>query len=276
MSGGAAVGSTPATCCSLWIGGDLGAIAAACLSSFVRRGHRVVLYCYDQPKDVPDGVETADAGPIVSSDRIFKHKETGSYAFFSDLFRYQLMRASAGIWIDCDVYCVRPITTETPHVFGWQRAGSVNNAVLRLPHDSPVLDPLIALFAQKTPVPPWLSKEQSEHWLAARFAGEEFTMADLPWGSSGPEALTYCLGANGLLRHASPVEVFYPLPFNRGQLLLQAGADLRGIVTPRTLTIHLWNQMLSRHLDRAERGSAIDRLRRTGTLFDEERLGEPR
>ncbi|EXA97121.1 alpha (1-4)-galactosyltransferase domain protein [Acinetobacter baumannii 44362_9] len=34
-----------------------------------------------------------DANKIISKDQIIKHKETGSYALFSDIFRYELMRA---------------------------------------------------------------------------------------------------------------------------------------------------------------------------------------
>ena len=38
--------------------------------------------------------------------------------------------------------------------------------------------------------------------------------------------------------------------------------------------MHLWNETLSKHLDKVERGSAIDRLRTQGTLFDERYLTE--
>ena len=120
----------PATCNAMWIGGNLGPVSAACLASFVRQGHRVVLYCYDTPSDMPFGVELADAGAIIPSSRIFKHKQTGSYALFANLFRYELQRRDLGIWVDCDFYCVRPFSFAQEYVFGWQNKNEINNAVL--------------------------------------------------------------------------------------------------------------------------------------------------
>ena len=78
-------------CNTLWVSGDLGPVLAACLASFVAKGHRVILHCYDLPSDVPAGVETADAALIVPASRIIRHKDTGSLALFSNLFRYELL-----------------------------------------------------------------------------------------------------------------------------------------------------------------------------------------
>jgi hypothetical protein len=267
-------GGEPVTCCTLWIGGNLGPVAAACLASFARRGHRVVLYCYDQPADVPPGVETADAATIIPREKIFLHGATKSYALFSDLFRYELMRAEAGVWIDCDLYCLRPIISDKPYIFGWQRALSINGAILRLPPESSVLAKLLDLFERKSYVPPWLNAEATAHFLARRMAGVEFSLMDLPWGSAGPDALTFILGEERLQHLAAPADVYYAVHWNNGPMLLKAGADIRKFVTPRTLTIHLWNETLSKHMQYLERGSAVHRLITEGTLFDEGFLNE--
>jgi hypothetical protein len=263
------------TCNTLWIGGNLGPIGAACLASFVRRGHRVVLHAYDPPADVPAGVEIADAALTIPAARIFRHKASGSYSLFSNLFRYELLRLGRGLWIDCDVYCVRRVTATSAHIYGWQRPGSINGAVLGLPSDAPVLERLISLFDKQSPVLPWLTAAQARELQARRLAGEVFSLADLPWGVAGPEALTYLLTQAGLARHAAPLEVFYPLPWNQGPLLFRAAVDMRRLVRPRTMTMHLWNETASQHLDKVERGSAIDRLRTQGTLFDESFLAAP-
>ncbi len=217
------IGDIAATCCTLWIGGSLGPIASACLASFVRHGHAVILYCYDPPPDVPAGVRIADANAVVPSHRIVRHARIGSYALFSNLFRYELFRAGRGIWIDCDVYCVRHMEFDEISVFGWQRANSINGAVLRLPSDSPVLEPLIALFTARSPVPPWLEREEAARLQVRRLAGEEFSVADLPWGSAGPNALTYLLTEAKLTRFAAPPDVFYPLPWDRGRCCCRPG-----------------------------------------------------
>lgn len=259
------------TCNSLWIGGDLGPVSRACLSSFVRHGHRVVLHCYDAPGDVPAGVELSDAALVLPSARVIRHKATGSYSLFSNLFRYELMRLGQGLWIDCDVYCVRPIIRTGEYVIGWQDPVSLNGAVLRMPPNSPALHWLMSIFTERSPLLPWLAPDELAKFSAMKAAGTEFDLGDLPWGVAGPRALTHVFKAMGLSRHARPPTVFYPLHFNDGGLLLSKG-DIGRIVSPNTLVVHLWNEGLRQYMDRMVAGSPIDRLIRTGTLFDEKRL----
>lgn len=259
---------------SLWIGRNLGPVARACLASFVRHGHRTVLYCYDPPSDVPAGVTVADAASVIPSSRIFRHKKTTSYALFSDLFRYELQRRNLGLWIDCDVYCVRPITLDRPNIFGWENPHTINVAVLGLPPNSPVIEKLVGLFEMKSPVLPWLTAADHAAFTARRLAGEEFGLADLPWGSAGPAAFTYLLKEARLTSLAAPRSVFYPLAWSQGPLLMKSGTDIATIITPRTLTIHLWNETLHRYLDKAERGSPLDRLLSNGVLFDDNAVAE--
>jgi hypothetical protein len=256
----------------MWIGGNLGPVAVACLTSFVRHGHRVVLYCYDPPKDVPEGVELADAEKIVPFDRAIRHKRTGSYAVFADLFRYELQRRGLGLWIDCDFYCVRPIFFDQEYVFGWQSRDQVNNAALRLPAESRLVAELIGLFDRATPIFPWLDESEQRKLRERKFAGERFDLSDLPWGSAGPRALTYLVRTLGLIQHAMKPTVFYPLPAREAPKLLRADADIGRFLTPATLTVHLWNEALRHHLSKAQRNSPIDRLLSDGRLFDESRL----
>ena len=93
---------------AVWIGGPLGSMHVACLKSFVRIGHRTVLHVYDDPTDAPAGVELADASKILPRERVVVHRN-GSYALFADIFRYKLLASGAEIYVDCDMYCVRPL-----------------------------------------------------------------------------------------------------------------------------------------------------------------------
>ncbi|HEX8571243.1 MAG TPA: hypothetical protein VF759_00675 [Allosphingosinicella sp.] len=162
----------------------------------LRQGHRLTLYGYDRPDGVPDGVEIADAAAILPRQRVIRHRG-GSPSLFSNLFRYELQRRGLGTWIDSDVYLLAPLDGERPYLFGLEAPGVINGAVLRLPPDSPMLPPLIALF-DELDVPLWLPWRS---WLGARWrlaARGRTGLADMPWGSAGPRALSWTAARLGL------------------------------------------------------------------------------
>src|SRR5262245_41766923 len=136
----------------LWIGPALGPLERACMNSVRRQGHRLVLWCYEEPRHVPDGVELADAAEILPRHRLIRHR-SGSVSLFSNLFRYELQRRGLGTWLDCDVYLLKPLDGESPYLLVEEVPGTINSAVLRTPPDSPLLPPLIALFEERI-VPP--------------------------------------------------------------------------------------------------------------------------
>ena len=63
---------------SLWSGGDLPLLHVGCLLSAVRCGHRMRLFCYERPSNLPDSIETAEAGDILDPARIMRHRGSGS------------------------------------------------------------------------------------------------------------------------------------------------------------------------------------------------------
>ncbi len=128
---------------AIWIGDSLGPIHAACLRSFVKSGHAVKLHCYDTILDLPLGVEVVDASALLPPENLLRYPN-GSYAISANLMRYRLMTLGLGLYVDCDVYCLRAIEDE-PHIFGFESNGDVNTAVLKLPADSPVVADLCAI-----------------------------------------------------------------------------------------------------------------------------------
>ena len=50
---------------SLWIGKELSVMEQMCLSSFVKNGHEVHLYTYDNVKNIPEGVQIKDGNDIL-------------------------------------------------------------------------------------------------------------------------------------------------------------------------------------------------------------------
>ena len=235
----------------------------ACLRSVLRQGHELTLYCYEPPDGVPEGVEIADAAAILPRARLIRHRG-GSPSLFSNLFRYELQRRGLGTWIDADVYLLAPLDGTSDYLLGYEAPGVINGAVLRLPPDSPLLPPLIALFEERE-VPPWLP------WRARLAARWRLTsrgrtgLADMPWGSAGPNALSWLAARLGLADHALPPEMFFPVPWQDAGWISDPAASLVEKVGPRTVAIHLWNERIKHLKDRpAPPGSFLARLQAEG------------
>jgi hypothetical protein len=252
---------------ALWIGPHLPARAAGCLRSFARLGHKVVLHTYAELAGVPAGVETADANLVLTADKIFRHTGNGQVAIFADWFRYKLLSRHRCLWVDCDVYAVRPIDFDTDTIFGREDDEVINIAVLMLPPESPVLAGLLALFEGKPRRPGSLS---TSTWLRTRIKAMLYGVpwvATAPWGITGPYELARLLKVRGLAAQAQPPGVFYPVPWSRLDLLERAGVDIAAHIGPETRAIHLWNEM-TRGRGNPEPGSLLARV-------DAEGLGGP-
>ena len=250
-------------CVSLWIGESLGPIERACLRSVLRQGHRVTLYCYGSVAGVPEGVVVEGAGKIIPEAEIFHH-DAGSVGHFSDWFRYELQSRGLGTWIDTDVYLLRPLDEESSYLFGEQAPGMVNNAVLRLPQDSPLLPELLHPFRERT-TPAWLPLRIRMSAKLRELARGKADLARLPWGSTGPQALTALARRYSLVSEALAPDVFYPVPWQRADWLLDPRIGLQQVVSERTVAVHLWNECIRAFKDRpAPEGSFLHRIQREG------------
>ena len=229
---------------AIWIGSELGPIQAACLRSFLRAGHRTRLHCYRKPVDVPKGVELADAGALLPESQLIRHKESGSYALFSDLLRYRILREGLGLYVDCDIFCIRPIEDEN-YIFGWSTPKAINGAVLKLPCDSPILTDLCNI--DDGFVPPWSSRRYKLRMRLCRMLGAPGAkLEELPWGSAGPVALTWYARHHELEHLAKSKDVFYPLGSKEMALLFDPTRTIDDLITPRTTAMHLYNEYFKR------------------------------
>jgi hypothetical protein len=228
---------------AVWIGSKLGPVHAMCLRSFVRAGHRVRLHCYSTPSDVPEGVEIADARELMGEDRIVGYRKGGSFSLFSDLFRLMILKAGLGLYVDCDVFCLKPIP-DADYIFGYESAEFLNGAVLKLPRDSEMMDGFSSIATDPDYIAPWFTRRKRA-WLGFRKAiGWRAGIGGYRWGQLGPIATTYYARQAGVMDRAAPVDVFYPVSFNRTQVLLEPDLGLEGVVTERTLAVHLYNERL--------------------------------
>ncbi|MGQ9847904.1 MAG: glycosyltransferase, partial [Bacteroidales bacterium] len=110
---------------SLWIGNKLSQLELLTLISFTTHGHLFYLWTYNPIETpLPSNVVIRDANEILHKSKIFKYKYSdqyghgkGSYAGFSDVFRYALLYKYGGWWVDMDVTCLKPLDFPEPYVF---------------------------------------------------------------------------------------------------------------------------------------------------------------
>src|SRR4030095_6670627 len=109
---------------SLWVGTHLPSLHFLGIRSFLEHGHEFHLYAYDTIDGVPEGTTLCDASSILPRDSIFCYQNgfgKGSYSAFSNLFRYALLFAKGGWWVDTDVVCLKPFEFANEVVFATER-----------------------------------------------------------------------------------------------------------------------------------------------------------
>lgn len=89
----------------LWVEGNLSNLEILCINSFMAHGYTLTLWTYGKITNAPQGTIIEDARKILPEGRIFKYSN-GSYAGFSNLFRYAVLSTTGGLWVDSDVVCL--------------------------------------------------------------------------------------------------------------------------------------------------------------------------
>jgi hypothetical protein len=212
---------------------------------------------------VPAGVELRDAAEILPESRIIRHR-TGSVALFANWFRYELQRRGLGTWLDTDAYLLKPLESEKPYLMGEEGPGRINNGLLRFPKNSPLLPPLLALFEERS-VPHWLpARAKAAAWWRLKTSGRS-GLAQMPWGSAGPVALSALAKQHHLAHLAEPPEVLYPMRWQDADWIRDPAVPVESVITERTVSIHLWNERIKGFKDgAAPAGSFLARLQAEG------------
>jgi hypothetical protein len=173
----------PQTFNSFWYGNELSPLEWACLSSFIERGHRFRLFCYDSIC-VPQGVVLEDASKITPKDQLFL--VDGNVAAFTDLFRYEIIQRSGEWWTDTDVYCLRDDIPDCDYAWADEDQDQINGAILKFPSDDPTL----------------LEISRSAHAIGSQ---------SKIWCELGPSLLTKHLAGKVFDNHFGNRDYFYPL-----------------------------------------------------------------
>lgn len=260
---------------SFW-DGPLSWVEHLCAASISQHFESLVVYSYDPTGLRRQGLkaEIRDAAEIIDPQHPVQHyRNIGQYNTFANLFRLCLLSRDLGIWVDMDCLFIKPIAHDD-HIFGFSELGKVNNAVMRLPANSPILCEYQAALMEMPVRTPWASFPRRIRRSLAIFAGEKACRKNEKL-STGPRAFTYFLKRHGLLDLAAPIEVFYPLPSDEsglGELFLATERHrLEARMSPETCCVHLWRGGLgSQGLLRQapEKGAWLDdRLNEYGVGF---------
>jgi hypothetical protein len=244
---GLASGAIPVPLNTLWVGGRLTYVERVCLAAAAARGHIVNLYTYEGVDGVPAGVIVRDAREIMPDTQLVRHAQSKSWALGSDRFRLKLLHRRLGVWIDTDVYLLKPLTTTEADLFGWENDGvAINGAVLNIAPNSRLLRGMMRYTFSTIAIPPWWTAEERRKARADALSAGVPTAATLPWGSFGPAALTYFIRKYGLESKALPSDVFYPIHWREASYFYGPAPFIRSKVTERTVAIHLWNAKIGR------------------------------
>lgn len=203
---------------SMWIGDRLGVLERLTIQSFLDHGHPFHLFLYGPCADVPNGTVIRDARDILPDSEIFTYKTgygAGLPSGFANLFRYALLHAQGGWWVDLDVVALRPLSFTAEHVLGTASSSGrlfVENAIIKAPAGSALMAYCLegALGANRDRV---------------------------RWGEIGPRLLTRAVSVLGMESDVTPPAVLYPV----------SAPKFWDLVRPRALpddatAMHLWAQ----------------------------------
>lgn len=252
---------------TLWIGGSLSWMEQLCLKSFVDRGQQITLFSYEPIPNVPAGVIRRDGREVLDTDNFLKYEKKDSYALFADLFRLHMIARNPGmIWVDTDVYCLRPMTYDSDHVLGFELPGGhrVNNAVLGLPAGGALLQAMLDYTAHVHAIPPFVKGKLQDSYRTAAAAGQPVHVSQQPWGVWGPMMVTHFTHELGLAEEVQPLDAFYPITFPDRLKFLRPAAVAESMITPETTALHLWasnkRELGLRHHGVPPVGSYLDKI----------------
>ncbi|MEM9967897.1 MAG: hypothetical protein AAF755_07345 [Pseudomonadota bacterium] len=225
---------------SLWVGDKLHYLNQLCLKSHVAQGHPVTLYCTDKVENAPEGVTILPAQEIMDID--LDLVEATSASFLSNVFRYEMIRKTGAIWIDCDAFCSEPFPDDWDYIFaGHGMRNALNCGVVGLPQSCTLIDLLLEYYAELPDYPPWWGRHQRKKMdklsdddpLPVRIYTTERT-------AFGPQAFTYFAKQTGDYDRAMTSDVLYPVPFQLNDIFYDPYGYVEGHFSERTVSVHLY------------------------------------
>ena len=227
---------------SLWIGNELSIVEQLCINSYLKNDHEFHLYTYGDIKNIPKGTTVKDAGKIIPAEEIFMYS-TGTYAIFSDWFRWKLLYEKGGFWVDTDEICLKHFEFDTDLVFGKEKRDSVAIGVLGFPPEHELCAFMRDICENPNIFLPYDSRRTKLRKLERKLLRRG--RYNIGWGEAGgPPGFTRALEYFNLFDHAKPFTYFYAIPhYNWDTAFDETFANDVDLFS-NSYAVHLWNDMM--------------------------------
>jgi hypothetical protein len=233
---------------SLWFGEELSFLEQMSIKSFINHGHPYHLYLYQRFNNVPAGVIIEDANKIIPQKEIFTD-HYGSFATFSDLFRYKLLLDKGGWWVDVDTICLRPFDFNTEYVFSSENLNNTSGKKTRV-NSGMIKMPQGCNFAERCYLDSCRIALSLKPRVLLRSNMRTFFKRDLikirmpHWGVAGPVLLDVLVPEYGLSKFVQNPEVFCPLNHFDFKKAINSNWSFR--IPSNAYSIHFWNELWRR------------------------------
>lgn len=219
-----------------------------CAASMLQHGNPLAIYTYD-PEALTKlnlGGEIRDARDVTpESHPVQRYRAGRRYAMFANLFRLYLQRESKGIWVDLDCYMLKPFAAKSDYVFGYASPGKLNNAVLRLPADCPMIEEYISAVTADPLRTPWSTLRRRVARDVEILLGRSQPRMEVRT-NIGPRALTYFAKRHGVISHAKPKEAFYAIANRETNQMFLPDDTVSDRLSPGADLLHLWRGRIKR------------------------------
>jgi len=217
----------------LWVSGNISNLERLSINSFIKNGHTVRLFSYDEIPDLPVGTIVADANEIIPEKNVFTNPANigkGGLSVFSNFFRYQLLFERGGVWSDIDMVCLKPID-----IFSSEEYVIASENVL----DGNATKPIAHVQNCIIKVPP-----RSNLISRSLAIAEETNLMTAPWGSTGPKALHQSVEELGFYKFVKDPNTFCSCPY---WLIYDLLRDSNFYIPPWAYGLHFYNEILRRN-----------------------------
>lgn len=256
---------------SYWGGGDLFPYARLSINSYIKQGHKYLLWTHEDLKNVPDGAIVKDANEIIPAQKFYERNDWRKCLSFSDWFRYKLMYERGGWWVDTDAVLMPDADIPKGDILFWRGASyQVLNGVMKIPSGMKFLSELCDLyeFPFEHMHYEWIPKNIfTKDTLRLRKEDASSLRPKLSFNYGGPDYFGHAIQYYGLLKHAilygvsDKPQAVWP-DWKSASLSFSKKLTLQMLRRKNVWNLHLWGSCIRREKlwDNIHPDSAVQQL----------------